>query len=218
MEVCFLSLREFSTLLMHNKKKIKKNNNIYIEAIDHASPWCIVSLDIFNDGFTQIINRHVPFKRFKVKGCDNPWFSPELADIIQQRNSAWAKAKKTGVSSDWLDFIKLRNRCSSLIKQAKSDYYLSVTTENLNDPRKFLEAINSLSVSKDSHVLPAFIMKDSVAVSDKMEILKCFNEHFILSGSLFDTTCSATVKPCTDVPVSAGLFNFTPFTKQFIKP
>ena len=35
-----------------------------------------------------------------------------------------------------------------------------------------------------------------------------------MSGSLFDTTCSARVKPCTDVPVSAGLFNFTPFTKQ----
>ena len=63
-------------------------------------------------------------------------------------------------------------------------------------------------------ILPAFIMKDSVVVSDKMKVLTFFNEHFIQSGSLFDTTCFATVKPCTDVPVSAGLLNFTPITKQ----
>ena len=47
-------------------------------------------------------------------------------------------------------------------------------------------------MSKDSNVLPAFIMKDAVAVSDKMEMLNCFNEHFILSGSLFENSCSQT--------------------------
>lgn len=44
-------------------------------------------------------------------------------------------------------------------------------------------------------------MKDSVAVYDKMEILKCFNKHFIFSGCLSDSDCSASVKPYADVLV-----------------
>ena len=51
-------------------------------------------------------------------------------------------------------------------------------------------------------------MKDSVAVHDKMEILNCFNKHFISSGSLFDFACSVSVKPCTDWSV------FLPFSVQ----
>ena len=29
----------------------------------------------FNDGFMQSVNTHAPFKRYRVKGRDNPWFS-----------------------------------------------------------------------------------------------------------------------------------------------
>ena len=92
---------------------------------------------------------------------------------------------------------------------------MSVTTENLNDPRRFWKTIKSISVSKNSQAIPTCVMKDSVAVYDKMEILNCFNEHFISSGSLFDSACSASVKPCTDIPVYTGQsFNFVPFSVQ----
>lgn len=75
----------------------------------------------FNEGFTQIINTHAPFRRYRVKGHDNPWFSTELAEIIHERNLAWAKARKTGSTSDWLAFRQLRNKCT-FIKTAKSEY------------------------------------------------------------------------------------------------
>lgn len=165
----------------------------------------------FRDSFLQVINRHAPLKRFRVKGRDNPWFSSELGDILHDRNLAWAKARKTGSSSDWLVFRQLRNKCSSFIKKAKSDFYLSATTNTLNDPRKFWKAIKLLSLNKDSINVPSFIMKESVVVHDKLEILNHFNEYFIQSGSLFDTACPYTVTPCRDVPVSTSVFNLTPF-------
>lgn len=61
-------------------------------------------------------------------------------------------------------------------------------------------------------------MKDSVAVHDKMEILNSFNEHFISSGSLFDSTCSVSVNPCTDKPGYVDQsFNFVPFSVQEVQ-
>ena len=48
----------------------------------------------FKENFVKIVNKHAPIRKFRVKGRENPWFSPELSDTSRQRNVAWAKAKK----------------------------------------------------------------------------------------------------------------------------
>lgn len=121
----------------------------------------------FRDTFMQIVNRHAPFKKYRVKGHENPWFSSDLADRIHERNLAWAKARTTGSMADWTVFRRLRNKCSTLIKNAKSEYYLSLTTDNLNNPQKFWEVIKSLTVNKSAQTLPTYVLKDSVTVYDR---------------------------------------------------
>lgn len=70
-------------------------------------------------------------------------------------------------------------------------------------------------MSKNVQAVPTFVMKDSVAIYDKIEILNCLNEHFISSGSLFDSDCSFSVKPYTDALAYTGqCFNFAPFAVQ----
>lgn len=169
----------------------------------------------FKENFEKIVNKHAPMRKFRVKGRENPWFSPELSDSIHQRNVAWAKARKSDSASDWSIFRQLRNKCTSLIKKAKSEYYLSVTTENLNNPQKFWKVIKSLSVNKSPQALPTFVLKDSDPVYDRTEVLNCFNKHFVSSGSLFDSTGAAPVSPCTNPQIFSGdCFNFVPFTVQ----
>lgn len=136
----------------------------------------------FYDGFIQIVNKHAPCLRFRVKGRNNTWFTPHLSNLLHERNIAWAKARKSG--TDWLLFRQLRNHCT-FIRRAKSEFYLAATTENLNNPRKFWKAVKSLSPSEIHNGLLQCIMKDSVVVSDKSAMLECFNEYFIAFGSLF---------------------------------
>lgn len=93
----------------------------------------------------------------------------------------------------WLS--QLRKKCSSFIKKAKSEYYLSVTTERLNNPRKLWKVRNSLSVSKSTQALPTYVLKDSVPVYDRMEILTCFNKQFMSSFSLFDSVGLVCERP-----------------------
>lgn len=101
----------------------------------------------FHYVFFQIVNKHAPFCRFRVKGRDNPWFSSELS-FIHDRNLAWAKARKSCSDADWLIFRRLQNKCYFLLRKAKSEYLMSVTTDNLNDPRRFWKAIKSMSGKK----------------------------------------------------------------------
>ncbi|MEQ2197710.1 hypothetical protein XENOCAPTIV_002253 [Xenoophorus captivus] len=104
----------------------------------------------------------------------NPWFFPELSETSHQCKSAWATARKCDSATNWCIFRQLRNKCASLIKKAKSEYYLSVTTENLNNAQTFWKVIKSLSVNKSLQTFPKFVLKYLVPVYDRAEILNCF--------------------------------------------
>lgn len=73
------------------------------------------------------------------------------------------------------------------LKNARSDYYLSQITDSLNDPRRFWQTVKSLSANSRSSELPPNILVDSIQVSNKSQMLNCFNKHFIASSSLFGT-------------------------------
>uniref|UniRef100_A0A3B3DM95 Reverse transcriptase domain-containing protein n=2 Tax=Oryzias melastigma TaxID=30732 RepID=A0A3B3DM95_ORYME len=193
----------------HDLSQVKWENIGLIPDVEHA--WAF-----FKENFLQIINNHAPFKKCRVKGRENPWFSSDLADMINERNRAWDKARKTDLPTDWCVFKQLRNKCTSLIKKAKSEYFLSVTTENLNNPQKFWKVIKSLSVNKIGHTLPNLIVRDSVPIHDRTQILNCFNEHFLSASSLFDSVTTSVTNPSTK-PLqfcsnSFNSFNFVPFS------
>lgn len=47
----------------------------------------------FKDNFEKIVNKHTPIKKVKMKGQENPWFSPVLlSDVIHERDVAQAKS------------------------------------------------------------------------------------------------------------------------------
>jgi len=79
-----------------------------------ALPWYY-----FYDGFLSIINRHAPFKRFRVKGRDNPWFSEALSVQIRERHVAWAKARQSDVGSDWIRFRQLGINAQLLLEKQR---------------------------------------------------------------------------------------------------
>ena len=51
-----------------------------------------------------------------------------------------------------------------------------------------------MSGNSNVNELPSCVLKDSVAIYDKTEMLNCFNEHFVSSGRLFDSVCFFSVR------------------------
>lgn len=101
-------------------------------------------------------------------------------------DTAWARAPKSKSETDWLSFHQLRNKCTSHIKKAKPDFYLTESTKNLNSPKKLWQVIKSNSHAMTSD-LPSSLITDSAPLSDKTAILNCFNDHFVSAGSLFES-------------------------------
>lgn len=54
----------------------------------------------FYDVFLRRINKHAPFRKFRVKRRKTAWFSPEIGSRLKDRDAAWSRA-------DWLRFHQL---------------------------------------------------------------------------------------------------------------
>ncbi len=77
----------------------------------------------FHDSFLEILNKHAPMQKFRIKGRDNPWFTAELSCLLHERNMTWAKARKSDSEADWLLFRQLsKNKCISLFRKAKLSF------------------------------------------------------------------------------------------------
>lgn len=149
-----------------------------------AIPDVDIAVDYFTTKFLQICDKHAPIKKLRIRGRDNPWFSNELSELIRQRNISWAKARHTHLPADWTHFRCLRNKCCAQIRRSKSDFYLKIVTENLNNPSKFWKQINSLSGSKVNSGLPKQILTENSVLQDKADIVEFFNQHFLSAGSV----------------------------------
>ena len=123
-----------------------------------------LDLEYFYDEFWRIVNKHAPFQKFRVKGRNNPWFSSEVGHLLKERDIAWARAQKTKTEADWLSFCQLRNKCTSLIKSAKSNFYLNESIKNINDPKKFWQVIKSSLNHVITNDLPSSLITQSGTV------------------------------------------------------
>uniref|UniRef100_A0A3B3BNA3 Reverse transcriptase domain-containing protein n=1 Tax=Oryzias melastigma TaxID=30732 RepID=A0A3B3BNA3_ORYME len=212
-------------LIRRDLKKLNEQAFIYDLSI---LKWDRISLiddvdlawQYFHDEFLNLINKHAPIRRFRVKGRNNPWFSPEIDNLIKDRDTAWCRARKSHSEADWLHFRQLRNKCTLLIKKAKSEYYLSETSKNLNDPKKFWKTVKSTYEPSQTNDFPNFLTKDGKQLTDKTAILDYFNDHFISAGSVFDSSIpnsgtsalNADAFETTKCPNTQ--FNFTDVSEQ----
>jgi len=115
--------------------------------------------------------KNMPLCKFRVNGRNNPWFTAELSNLLGGRDDAWAKARQSKSQSDWLVFKQLRNCFSSLVKKAKSQFYVDKTTRNLNYPKKFWRVTKSSFGDEMANDLPTCIVKDAQNITNKQLFL-----------------------------------------------
>lgn len=98
--------------------------------------------EYFQKSFLSICNKHAPVKTFRISGRDNPWISVDLMSIFRERNAALTKARLYNSNSEWITFRTLRNKCITLTRKAKSQFYFKSIPENLSNPAKFWKQSN----------------------------------------------------------------------------
>ena len=176
------------------------------------------ALDHFISVFNCVSDIHAPYKKLRVKNRSNPWFSHEVSSLLHKRNAAWKLARSSGTTANWQSFRQLRNKCTNVIRRAKSSFYVNSFTACGNNSSKFWKIFNSINgPSPSSSTLPKQIDIGSKVLIDPIEICGAFNNHFIKSGDLFDqynakapTMGGANSHMADNLPRPKNQFFFTP--------
>ena len=111
----------------------------YYEIRDVDVLWNIIYSRI-----VEILEIMCPYKRVCLRDPKTPWVTRELVHAINERKKFVRLYWKTKNQFIW-DICKyLRNRCNTLVRQAKSKYIKESLLRTTDDPKKFWKSINNL--------------------------------------------------------------------------
>lgn len=139
--------------------------------------------DFLYDEFTDVVDRHAPWRTVKVKGKHLPWINSDLISLFRERDKAWATYRRTRDNADWEVYRQLRNMSKTKTRNAKSNYYKESLSSNFKNPKQFWNQIKTIINTSDKHSINK-IRADDTIIHDSLTIAQTFNQHF-------STVCSS---------------------------
>jgi hypothetical protein len=131
------------------------------------------ALNLWNQKFVPIIDKHAPLKTKRVKNKTYPkWLTQEIIDTMRERDEC-KKAKR------YDEYKQLRNKVSALVKSSKKQYFEDMIKNN-NDTSSLWRAMNTISGKKQKRIIPS-----SSNLSPGT-----FNKYFVNDvSSIFNSVC-----------------------------
>ena len=93
---------------------------------------------------TEILEIMCPYKNVCLRDPKTPWINADVIKAINERKKYVRMYWKTKNQFIWEICKYLRNRCNSLIRNAKAKYVKDNLLRNAGDPKKFWKSINNL--------------------------------------------------------------------------
>ena len=201
-------------ITIRNYKSYSKDNFI---AQLKCVPWWII--DIFHDPqdmlltfvslFTDIANSCAPLIQKKVKGVDSPWLTGELRQLMSKRDRAKQQAVKTKNSDLFAQYKTLRNQVVHRCKVAKSEYYRSLISQNLDTPSKLWKSIKKILPNSNKQSTP-MLQDDLGTHTQSNDIASSFNRFFSSIGTQLAAKFPAGIQIVNPYPALDCNFKFKP--------
>lgn len=151
------------------------------------------SLETWYNLLQSVVDKHLPLKSKRVKRIKQPeWMTDEIIDCMKKRDHHKAMHDFTKYKSE-------RNRCVSLIREAKKIYYQSCITKSKGDSSKLWKYINELA-PKDVKPAPTTLKEGNTVLTSTLDICESFNNYFatVVDEYLPTSTSLPDLKPLDD--------------------
>ena len=147
--------------------------DVYFFADNPNSMW-----DIWKGLFLEILDKHAPLKRTKVKSKRSPWLTSSIKAMIHMRDKLKRKAMITKIETDWENYKKMRNDTTLQIRQAKQEYFSNKIKNESQNPKSAWKTINSLLGKQNKITNVNELIIDDKKVTSPSDIAESFNEYF----------------------------------------
>ena len=105
---------------------------------------------IFENIHRDIIDKHCPFRTFRVTRPATPWFSENIRNLMDERDKYKNKFNQDKKPETELIFKTLRNNVSHAVRQAKIKMFNDKINTKMKDSRQFHKALKNFNVVESS--------------------------------------------------------------------
>jgi len=158
--------------------------------------------------FYKVYDRCCPVrtKRLSVNRLQKPWFTTELIRCINRKHSLF-REYKMGLTS-FVMYNKFKNMTTSLIRRAKSKYYVSKFKSLKGDSGGTWKLFNSISGKKNTNRAVDQLFYHNQTITDSQSIADAFNNFFSSIGSDLDRNIPIVPKSPLDYMGDSALASF----------
>ena len=186
------------------KRNFSKYNEENFQKDLNSLPWERVSEEadvnkawnIFKQFLTEVINKHVPLIKKKVRGRDCPWLNNAIKSKMNERDYHLRKARRTGNENDWSAYRRLRNTVTRLIRHSKATYTRTILRENVSRPKEFWSHIKRCYPTKSSKGNDCKLFEiNGKRETNKTVISNAFCTYFTQIGKTLRDSLPSLVSP-----------------------
>ena len=150
----------------------------------HSTPWDLI--DLFDDVddslwcweqlFHQTLSDHLKSRKVKIRTNSLCWMNTEIRKVLNQRFKLFMQAKNAPKDSPkWRDYKRMRNRCTSLIRKAKSEYWKNEFEKSSNSKTFWRTVKKFKGVAKENYIGTLNINGEAIInPKDKAEAMNQF--------------------------------------------
>ena len=183
-EITFRDYKRFDTENFIEEIKSVFNNDTFTGINCVESIWSSFKL-----AFNKVCDKHAPIRTFRVKDRFNPWMDQEILNLMYERDNLHSKARKTDDTNLWTQYRQMRNKVTSMIREAKKNFFTEQINLIGNNRTKFWKIIRRIMPSKHNDHIPDITPEE-------------FNNHFVNVGIDINSRFPKDMMPTMKSPKS----------------
>ena len=159
------------------------------------APWQVLEtfddlddvVEAWNVLFLEILNRHAPAQKIRVRAKSLPWVDDELRVLMRQRDWLHKKAIESGDNDLWDIYRAARNHVNVELKRSKAEYFHGLCSNSKKHASQLWKHINEL-LSRNSKATVESVCIGNSEISDPEPVAEVLNNHFISAAGVFPST------------------------------
>ena len=173
--------------------------------------------DVWKSLLLEVINKHAPMRKIKVKSKSSPWITAELGRKMRKRDFLKNQAVKQNSHQAWNDYKKARNEVNASIREARVTFFNDSIKKHSGNLKETWNVINSSLGRKPKMTVINELIDEGKVFVQKEDIAEQINNHFCSLGSKLASCIPDTVSQPEDFLARTDLnFCFRPVNVGYI--
>ena len=133
----------------------------FYNCVDPNKCWDILYREIIST-----LDTYCPLRKFHVKEVSQPWINGDALELIRDKDSALARARRTNRKEDWDYAKRQRNRVGAIIQNMRKEFIEEELRMNYNNPQKFWRNLKSVVPGKKQQTDRISLKDNGQAIPD----------------------------------------------------